>query len=501
MTELVERSSAVQAPVRVDDLDLPVAAFAAPRTRRWTQRAWVRAYVTALIGADVLSTATAATVGWSLRAGLPGAASGPGYLLVGVLVTLGWLLALQMVGAYEIRRITTASREVQRALRAAAHLGGGVALIAYLDRMEIARGYVLLVIPLGLGLMLTARMLLRRAARYRRIRGDWTSTILAVGTTESVQHLVDVTRRNPASGLVVVGACVEDAEAGAEIAPGVPVLGSVWHAAPLAEQVEADIVAVAGTGLGPRRIRELGWAIEGTGRAMVMAPGLTDVAGPRLHVSPVEGLPLMWVDQPQFTGLARVAKRAMDVAGAGLLLLLGAPLLLLIGLLVRLTSRGPALYRSARMGEHGREITVWKFRSMYVGADRDKHALADRNETDGVLFKMREDPRVTPFGRLLRKFSLDELPQLFNVIGGSMSLVGPRPPLRDEVERYDQHVHRRLLVKPGMTGLWQVSGRSDLPWEEAVRLDLYYVENWSLGLDLAIILRTMWAVVRSRGAY
>ncbi|MGN6607719.1 MAG: sugar transferase, partial [Jatrophihabitans sp.] len=374
-------------------------------------------------------------------------------------------------------------------------------IVAYLLDTHAERPVLALSIPHGAVLMVLGRLTVRKYMHRHRARGEWTSTILAVGTRETVHHLVDVTNRASFAGLKVIGACVEDAEIGSEIAPGVPVLGDTAQAAALAEAHGTDIVAVAGAGMGPRRIRELGWALEGTGRQMVMAPGLTDVAGPRLHISPVENLPLMWVDQPQFTGMARVAKRAVDIAGSAFLLLIGSPFLLLTALAVRLTTAGPAFYRSTRMGAHGREITVWKFRSMYVGADRQKAALAAVNEGAGALFKMRRDPRVTPIGRVLRKFSIDEVPQLFNVLGGSMSLVGPRPPLREEVEQYDAHVHRRLLVKPGMTGLWQVSGRSDLPWDEAVRLDLYYVENWSFGLDLAIILRTVWAVLRGRGAY
>jgi exopolysaccharide biosynthesis polyprenyl glycosylphosphotransferase len=368
--------------------------------------------------------------------------------------------------------------------------------------MLIARTFIAIVIPVGAVLQMLARYAVRRAVHHRRARGEWTSTILAVGTSESVRHLVEATRRNPLAGLVVVGACVEDAEPNSMLARGVPVLGDVNRAADVAADIGADVVAVAGSGLGPQRIRQLGWQLEGTGRNMVMAPGLTEVAGPRVHVTPVEGLPLMWVDQPQFTGPARLAKRALDIALSSLLLVVAAPFLILIGLLVRLTSPGPALYKSKRAGMNGRLITVYKFRSMYVDAEARRAELVERNEVPGgVLFKMRADPRVTPFGRILRKLSMDELPQLLNVLGGSMSLVGPRPPLPDEVERYHSHVHRRLLVKPGMTGLWQVSGRSDLSWDEAVRLDLYYVENWSLGFDLAIILRTIWAVLRSRGAY
>jgi len=377
-----------------------------------------------------------------------------------------------------------------------------VAVVGYLSAMHVARIFVAVVIPVGAVLMVLGRYAGRQTVHARRKHGHWTSAILAVGTSESVRHLAEVTSRNPEAGLVVVGACVEDAVKGSEVAPGVPVVGEVSQAAAMAEQLGADIVAVAGSGLGPRRIRELGWALEGTGRNMVMAPGLTEVAGPRVHVSPVEGLPLMWVDQPQFTGVRLVVKRALDVIGATFILVLAAPLLALIAVAVRLTSRGPALYRSTRMGQDGREIMVYKFRSMYRDADQQRQHLLEMNESEGgMLFKIRTDPRVTPFGRLLRKFSLDELPQLFNVVSGTMSLVGPRPPLPGEVERYESHDHRRLLVKPGMTGLWQVSGRSDLSWDESVRLDLYYVENWSLALDLAIIARTVWAVLRSRGAY
>ena len=245
-----------------------------------------------------------------------------------------------------------------------------------------------------------------------------------------------------------------------------------------------------------------GLAFEGTGRNLVMAPGLTEVAGPRVHVSPVENLPLMWVDQPQFTGLRRLVKRAVDLVGAGEILLLVMPFLIFVALLVKATSRGSVLYRSVRLGQQGRPFTVYKFRSMHSDAEQARAELSDLNEGDaGMLFKIHRDPRVTPVGRFIRKFSLDELPQLFNVICGSMSLVGPRPPLPDEVERYRAHVRRRLLVKPGLTGLWQVSGRSDLSWDESVRLDLYYVENWSLALDLAIIARTVRAVLRSHGAY
>ncbi|MDT4958029.1 MAG: hypothetical protein QOD31_1828 [Pseudonocardiales bacterium] len=476
-------------------------AAATPQLRVPVAR-WSRQFARQLLISDAVCAVLAITLGWFVRFGFRSDAYVHSYLFFGAILTAGWIVCLHAVGAYDVRHISTGAREYQRVLRATMNLAGVVAITAYLTHVLLARTFLAIVIPSGALLMVIARYSVRQAVHRRRRSGRWTSAILAVGTSESVRHLAEVLSRNFEAGLVVVGACVADAEVGDDVGRGVPVVGDVSHAAAIAQQLGVDIVAVAGAGLGPRRIRELGWALEGTGCNMVMAPGLTEVAGPRVHVSPVEGLPLMWVDQPRFTGLSRIVKRALDLVGATLLLLISAPFLLVVALLVMLTSRGSALYRSTRMCQDGREFRAYKFRSMYHDAEARRGDLIDLNESvGGVLFKMRRDPRVTPVGRWLRRFSLDELPQLLNVIGGSMSLVGPRPPLPDEVERYHSHVHRRLLVKPGMTGLWQVSGRSDLSWDESVRLDLYYVENWSLALDLAIIARTIWAVIKSRGAY
>lgn len=463
---------------------------------------WSRRYVATLVVEDALCAMAATAFGWAARLGFSTDDQLGKYLVVSIVITIAWLVSLQLTGAYELRAVSTGARECQRVLRAAFALAGTAAIIAYFAQLVVGRTFIAIVIPLGVVLQVSARFAVRRGVYARRKRGEWTSSILAVGTHESVLHLVETTRRNPFVGLTVIGACVEDREVNSAIAAGVPVLGDVRHAAEIAERVGADIVAVAGSGLGPRSIRELAWELEGTGRDMVMAPGLIDVAGPRIHVSPVEGLPLMWVEQPQFTGVARIAKRAMDVVGSAALLLLAAPFLAIIAVLIRATSRGPAIYRSTRIGLNGKLITVYKFRSMRNDAETTRGDLLEINDVSGgVLFKLRADPRVTSVGKILRKFSIDELPQLMNVLLGSMSLVGPRPPLPQEVEQYDGHVHRRLLVKPGMTGLWQISGRSDLSWDESVRLDLYYVENWSLSFDIAIILRTMWVVVRGHGAY
>ncbi|PZS29882.1 MAG: hypothetical protein DLM58_14655 [Pseudonocardiales bacterium] len=493
---------AVQPELITPSGDLAIPAVATAQKRRVPVARWSRSFVRQLLVTDAICALLAITLGWFVRYGFPSDAYVNSYLVFGVVITAGWIVCLHAVGAYDVRRISTGSREFQRVLRASMNLAGVVAITGYLTGILLAHTFLAIVIPVGALLMVVTRYSGRKTVHARRRHGQWTSAILAIGTSESVRHLAEVLSRNPQAGLVVVGACVEDAEIGESVCRGVPVVGDVNHAAAMAVELEVDIVAVAGAGMGPRRIRELGWALEGTGCNMVMAPGLTEVAGPRVHVSPVEGLPLMWVDQPQFTGVSRIIKRGLDVLGASLILALSLPFLLLIGLLVKVTSRGPALYLSTRMGQDGREFQAYKFRSMYHGAEQRRGDLIELNESiGGVLFKIRRDPRVTPVGRVLRRFSLDEMPQLLNIIGGSMSLVGPRPPLPDEVEHYHTDVHRRLLVKPGMTGLWQVSGRSDLSWDESVRLDLYYVENWSLALDLTIIVRTVWVVLRSRGAY
>jgi exopolysaccharide biosynthesis polyprenyl glycosylphosphotransferase len=248
-------------------------------------------------------------------------------------------------------------------------------------------------------------------------------------------------------------------------------------------------------------MRELGWELEAKSTNLIVAPALTDVAGPRIHARPVAGLPLIQVDYPEFEGRKYAAKRAFDLVVSFLALVVLSPVFLVIAILVRSDSPGPAFYLQERVGLNGKRFRMLKFRSMVVDAETQLPGLLDRTDGNGMLFKLRSDPRVTRVGSALRKHSLDELPQLVNVLLGDMSLVGPRPPLASEVERYDAWAHRRLLVRPGITGLWQTQGRSDLSWEDSVRLDLYYVENWSLTGDIIILYRTVRSVAVAEGAY
>ena len=302
----------------------------------------------------------------------------------------------------------------------------------------------------------------------------------------------------------MIGACVPDPSTAVALpAQGVHVLGALDHVPAVLDNVRADAVIVASTSdTAATWVRRLAWQLEGTDIELLVVPGLVEVAPDRLTIRPTQTLPLVQVREPVYRGVRRVAKSAFDRAVAATLLVLGSPLLLGIAVAVRVTSPGPALYRQTRIGVRGRTFHVLKFRSMVVDADaRLADLTAARDAGDGVLFKMRQDPRITTVGRHLRRLSLDELPQLVNVLRGDMSLVGPRPHLPSEVEFYGDEVQRRLLVKPGVTGLWQVSGRSDLSWEESVELDVRYVDNWSLGRDLGILWRTVRAVLSSSGAY
>jgi exopolysaccharide biosynthesis polyprenyl glycosylphosphotransferase len=340
----------------------------------------------------------------------------------------------------------------------------------------------------------------------RRLRGRFTSTVLVVGSHRAGMAMAELFEQDPRAGYRVVGVCVPGwAGAQGELelhGHAVPVLGDERAVLAAISSTGADMVAVSNTEfLGINGMRTLAWQLESVDVDMVVSSGVVDVAGPRLHIHPVAGLPLLYVDKPQYRGASRAGKLLVDLVIAGVALVVFSPLLVCVAMAIKLTSKGPVFYRAERIGLNGRPFAMLKFRSMVVGADSHRSELALRNEGAGPLFKLRLDPRVTPVGRWIRRLSIDELPQLVNVLRRQMSVVGPRPPLRSEVVTYTGEAHRRLLVKPGITGLWQVSGRSDLSWDESVRLDLFYVENWSMMQDLTIVWRTLGAVLKRKGAY
>ncbi|WP_199827720.1 sugar transferase [Streptomyces specialis] len=473
----------------------------AARTQRWKRR-----YTVLLLGADAGVAVIAGAAASAARFGGFGSGIGTGYLLFSVTVfPLAWIVALALSRAYDHRFLFIGPDEYQRTLIAGVALTAAVAVVSYAAKLEIARGYVALALPGALLLDLLCRFAARKwVHRHRAESSRFMQRVVAVGYEQSIAVLATELHRHRYHGMRVVGAClpphrpyrrrIGDCD--------IPVLGRFADIAEAVERANADTVAVLSCPeLQGHELRRLAWELEESEVDLLVAPALIDVAGPRTTIRPVDGLPLVHVDRPSLSGGRRAAKELIDRAGAALALVVLAPLLLVIGAAIRLTSPGPALFRQTRVGKDGVPFRLLKFRTMYVEAEARVAELRAANGHDGVLFKLRDDPRVTPLGRTLRRYSLDELPQLVNVLAGRMSLVGPRPPLPDEVARYPSDMYRRLVVKPGMTGLWQVSGRSDLSWDESVRIDLRYVENWSLALDAMILWRTVFAVLRSRGAY
>ncbi len=447
---------------------------------------WERRYAAGLPLLDLLVL---------LVASAPAVARAPGDLLAGVAVVAGWLLVLAFSGAYSSRALGFGSDEFKAVLTGSVRTGVLAVVGGFLAGVPLDRGPFLVLVGLGTALLLLGRLLARKVLWLRRNRGESLHRMLVVGDPAAVRAVV--AEIGPGSGFRVVGACTP----GPGPDPGTPVLGRLEDIAAVVSGGVVDTVAVAGSaGMPQGWVRRLGWQLEGSGIDLMVAPDILDVAGPRVHVRPVATLPMLYLEEPRFGGPARLLKAGTDRLVAAVLLVVLSPVLLLVALAVRLSGPGPVLYRSSRLGLGGQAFTMEKFRSMHDGADRLVADLRAANDSDGQLFKIRQDPRVTPVGRFLRRTSLDELPQLLNVLRGEMSLVGPRPlPLQLEDVVGDER--RRLLVKPGITGLWQVSGRSDLGWEEAVRLDLYYVENWSPALDLVILVRTLTTVLRGSGAY
>ncbi|MFI7316495.1 sugar transferase [Streptomyces venezuelae] len=464
---------------------------------------WEQRYRRTVITSDTVATAlVVAGIGiffgardaanWHEKWGI--LAFGTELLVLGALaVSRAWSPSVLGQGAEEFRRL---GRSLFTAVVVLAL--GGIALTSRNIKL-----WIFVAIP-AIGLVtMTARYLLRLRLHRQRQDGRCLRPVLAAGSPETVSDLITRARKFPHLGWRVEAVCTADGLGpDGDHLDGVPIVGAL---ADVANHVRRDgyrVVAVTpDPHWSPDRLQRLAWNLEGSDAEMVVAPVLMEVAGPRLHVDAVLGIPLLRVSMPAFTGGRRMVKGIVDRLGAAILLILFAPLMVLVGLLVLADSRGGALYRQRRVGKDGREFTIFKFRTMVTGAHDARAQLAEHNEGAGLLFKLRRDPRVTRVGAVLRRYSIDELPQLFNVLTGSMSLVGPRPPLPEESAAYGPDIRRRLLVKPGLTGLWQISGRSDLPWEEAVRLDLRYVEDWSLALDTVILWKTLRAVIHGQGAY
>jgi exopolysaccharide biosynthesis polyprenyl glycosylphosphotransferase len=446
----------------------------------------------AVVAALAATFSVAADDGWTVR-----------LVILGALPVL-WVGTLAMVHGYEGRYMGTGPEEYRAVIRSSIVLVGAAALVSYALHWDAPRDVVVVLASLLGSLGLCARLALRRDLYRRRALGAETQATVIIGNSRSIIPMIREMRRAPEQGLRVVAACVSGLDLSGDVpteVEGVPVFGYPEEAMSAVDLFDADVVAVSSDpDLHGAELRRLAWSLEEREVDLVVSPGLLGVAGPRLSIRPTAGMPLLHVERPVMSGGRRVVKAAVDRILTVTLALIALPLMLVIAITIRLDSPGPVLFRQRRVGAGGREFAMVKFRTMCVDAET-KLAALQADAGNDVMFKMKSDPRVTRVGRVLRRFSIDELPQLINVARGEMSLVGPRPPLMGEVEAYEPDAVRRLRVKPGLTGLWQVSGRSDLSWDESLRLDLWYVDNWCLVLDLQILFRTAKAVLRGAGAY
>ncbi len=480
----------------------PVPDYAEPP--HWRSRFVVTAVLT-----DAAMIAVALGVAQLLRFGHGGGSesvSGAGdtsYATFSLVLFVGWLAVLAATQSYRPEHATIGNEAYQRVARSSFIVFGVLAMISLALRFQFARGYIAIAFPLGVLLLVLGRYAIRLRLVHQRADGRCMDSALIVGAPAEVRYVADRVSRTPQAGFTIAGV-LTDAEPGVfhlRDGSAVPDAGPVDGVLETARAHDVRFIIIAGHArASDTYLRELGWSLEGTGIGLVLTSRMTDVAGPRIHRTPVEGLPLMSVEAPRYDGGRYLSKRVFDVGLSGVLMVLLSPLFLVIAALIKLGDRGPVLFRQDRVGVNGSAFQMTKFRSMVVGAEHQLPALSSDDAT-GPLFKMREDPRITRVGRALRAYSLDELPQLWDVLVGKMSLVGPRPALTSEVSVYRDHAHRRLNVKPGITGPWQVGGRSNLSWDDSLRKDLYYVENWTLTGDCLLLARTAKAVVTRNGAY
>jgi exopolysaccharide biosynthesis polyprenyl glycosylphosphotransferase len=483
----------------------PKSAHAPSSERTWARhyRARLRITDTTIIVASV-GAAFFVRFGFDETSAKMGSSFNASYWVISILIASAWIFALSAYHTRDSRVVGLGVTEYKRVVNASALTFGLLAIVFLVGKVDIARGFFVLLLPAGTVALVLSRWIWRQWLIKQRKFDHYLSRALVVGGLEDVEYVVGQIHQKSGAAYNVVGASVEHAGSSriAVATREVPVVGGLSDVAAAAARMGVDTVIVAGQPSGGSQfIRNLGWDLEGTATELVLASRLTDVAGPRIHFRPVEGLPLIHVEIPQFEGGKHVLKRAFDILVTTFALILSAPLFLAIAIAIKLDDHGPVFFSQERVGRNGATFRMYKFRSMVQNAELDLATLMDKNEGSGLLFKMKNDPRVTAVGHILRKYSLDELPQLLNVFFGDMSLVGPRPPLPKEVQGYETHVHRRLYIKPGLTGMWQVNGRSDLSWDESVRLDLYYVENWSLTGDLVIMWRTVKVLTHPVGAY
>jgi exopolysaccharide biosynthesis polyprenyl glycosylphosphotransferase len=493
---------------------LPIAGKDNPRARPMpvdsgsSGLAWARRYRFRLRITDVGVILAAVTIALLARFGSESASASIGalrtdYWVFSAMIACAWIATLGAFHTRDSRVVGMGATEYKQVVNASALAFGMLAIGFVIFQVDIARSYFIFALPLGVAGLVLDRWLWRKWLLRQCRFGHYLARAIVVGARDDVEYVVGQIHEKSGAAYCVTGVAI-DGDDTSIIAAGrrVPVVSNLANVAQAASATGVETVIVAGQPSGGSKyIRHLGWELENSDADLVLSSRLTDIAGPRIHFRPVEGLPLIHVEIPRFSGAKHAMKRILDIGVSAAALVILSPLLVAIAALIRWDSPGGLLFRQERCGRNMQTFQMLKFRSMVHTAEDDLAGLLSQNEGSGVLFKIRHDPRITRVGAVLRKYSLDELPQLWNILVGDMSLVGPRPPLPAEVEAYERDVHRRLYIKPGLTGMWQVNGRSDLSWDESVRLDLYYVENWSIMGDLFIIWRTFRTVTRAVGAY
>ena len=476
-----------------------------PSTHR--QSSTLRLLPLTALGVDLLSVCVALSVaglGRNLFGDLLADSSGvvPHFDLAAPLVALGWLLTIAAAGGYDHQVFGAGPTEYRRVFNSGLTNAALVGIGCYLLAFPLSRSWFLMVFLVGIPLLVAGRFAMRTAVRRARLKGRLRHRVMIVGDPAHIDDVAQVLHRENWLGYDVVGALAPD-DAARFTPAGVRIVGDLTRVADHSASLGADIVFFAsGSVSSAGGLRQVAWELEHTPTQIVLAPSLTDVSRERVSVRPVGGLPLLHLEKPRSIAAGSSAKRAFDLIGSAMLLVALSPVYLFAAWKIWSHDRGPILFKQERIGRDGTPFRCWKFRTMVTDAEALLASIhAEQGSEHGVFGKIKADPRITRPGQWLRRLSLDELPQLVNVLLGDMSLVGPRPQTEHEVALYDDAMRRRLRVRPGMTGLWQVSGRSDLSIEEAIRLDLYYVDNWSMLQDLSILSRTLGAVAGSRGAY
>ena len=472
---------------------------ASHRDKPHRRRDPLRVYATRAVVWDTAAVTAASAIGFILRWTIPYSLniSDSTYVFFALVVVVSWIAVLVLRGAYDTRILGVGSEEFKRIVGASAMVFGAIAIVSFALKLDLSRGFVLITFTVGMLLLLTVRWILRAWLRHERMYGHFLHRTIVVGSGSAQSEIVDMLDRDPVAGFTVVDVIDE---------PPVDVteqsldqwLDEVMTRISLED---ADTVAVAGSrALEQTVIQRLAWRLEGPRVDLLVAPNIGDVAGPRVTMRMAADLPLLHLDEPHLTGPKRAIKRTLDVVFGTLLFCLFLPFMAIAAIGTFASSRGPVFYKQQRIGRGGEMITVTKFRTMYVGADQKRDEVIGTPDEE-IFDRYKSDPRITPFGRILRRWSIDEMPQVVNVILGNMSLVGPRPVLPEELGLFDDADHRRHLTKPGLTGLWQVSGRKEVDWDERMRMDLDYVENWSPALDLVIVAKTAKVVISGKGAY